>query len=294
MAVAVIPREDLPSAPVVGVAKRARGVPLMVILAFGFLLLVVLLACFGGMLFPGSPTAQSLFATERPPSATYWFGTDDLGRDVFVRVIAGCQTALIGPSLIAASGLAISSVLGIAAGYLGGAVDIVISRIVDFMFSLPGLLIAIVVVAVVGGGYPTAVIVLSVLNVQGDIRIVRSAAVKQRPLPYVEAARTIGIPAWKIMYRHILLNIAPILIADLALDFGGALVALAGLAFLGLGAPPGSTEWGSLLAEGQGILFANPMAAIGPGLAIVLLSVSFSLIGDWIYERFARSGQRGE
>ncbi|HTW99025.1 MAG TPA: ABC transporter permease, partial [Acidimicrobiales bacterium] len=152
-----------------------------------------------------------------------------------------------------------------------------------------GLLISIVVVSVAGGGYGIAVIVLSVLNVQGDIRIVRSAAVKQRTLPYIESARTLGIPRVRIMYRHIFLNILPILVADLALDFGGALVALAGLAFLGLGAPAGSTEWGSMLAEGQQLLFLNPAAAIAPGLAIVLLAVSFSLIGDWVYDRFARS-----
>ena len=270
-------------------SRHLHVAPFTVVFAFSVLFIIVLLSFFGSLVFPGSPNVQHLFNTAQPPSSQYWFGTDELGRNVFLRVVEGSRTALIGPSIIAASGLVVSSLLGIAAGYIGGIVDLVISRAVDFMFSLPGLLIAIVVVSVVGGGYGIAVVVLSILNVQGDIRIVRSAAVKQRTLPYIESARTLGVPVWRIMYQHIFLNILPILVADLALDFGGALVALAGLAFLGLGVPAGSSEWGAMLAEGQALLFENPAAAIAPGLAIVLLAVSFSLIGDWVYDRFARA-----
>ena len=271
--------------------EGSRRVPILIWCAFTFLFGVAFLALFGHLVLGGSASAQHLLDTARKPSGTYWLGTDDLGRDVFRRIVAGSRSALIGPFIVAFSGLVVSSLVGTAAGYLGGAADLVISRIVDFMFALPGLLIAIVVVSVVGGGYAMAIAVLSVLNVQGDIRIVRSVAVKHRALPYVEAARTLGVPRYRIMYRHILWNMIPILVANLALDFGGALIALAGLAFLGLGSPAGSPEWGRMLAEGQSLLFVNPSAALVPGLVIVLLAMSVSLIGDWIYEGYSRRGR---
>jgi peptide/nickel transport system permease protein len=208
-------------------------------------------------------------------------------------VIAGARTALLGPLVVAATGAVLSSLLGIASGYFGGAIDMVIQRYVDFMFALPGLLIAIVVVGVVGGGYWLAVAVLSLLNFSGDVRIVRGAVIEQRPLPYVEAARTLGVPRRRIMYVHILRNIVAILFANAALDFALALVALAGLAFLGLGSQLGSPEWGRMLAENKDILFTNPAAALAPGVAIVLVATSVTLIGDWIYDRFAYSGRSG-
>jgi ABC-type dipeptide/oligopeptide/nickel transport system permease subunit len=265
--------------------------PIIIGLAFGFLGFVIFLSVFGRVVFHGSPGAQDLLNTGKGPTSAHWLGTDSLGRDIFSRIVEGTKTALIGPFIVAFSGLVVSSIVGIAAGYFGGLTDLLISRVVDFMFALPGLLIAIVVVSVVGGGYALAIAVLAVLNVQGDIRIVRSVAVKQRTLPYIEAARTLGVPRRRIMYRHILLNIIPILITNLALDFGGALIALAGLAFLGLGAPAGSSEWGRMLAEGQSLLFQNPAAALVPGLAIVLLAMSVSLIGDWVYDGYSRRGR---
>lgn len=268
-----------------------RRAPVTVILAGCILLGVTGLAIVGKLLV-GSGLTQNLLAASKPPSAHYWLGTDALGRDVFARVIVGTRTALIGPAIIALTGAIGSSILGIASGYLGGVVDQAISRTVDFMFALPGLIIAIVVVAVVGGGYWIAVAVLCVLNVQGDIRIVRGAAARQRPLTYIEAARALDVPLYRIMYVHILKNIIPILIADLVLDFGGALVALAGLAFLGLGASLGTPEWGLMLADGKDILFLNPAAALAPAAAIVLLALSANLIGDWIYERYSALGQR--
>lgn len=291
MSVDVPPTSRLAAARSVFGLGSGNRVPIVIGVAIAFLAGVVFLAAFGSYVFSGSPSAQDLLAPGKLPTAGHWLGTDSLGRDIFDRMVAGTRTALIGPFIVAFSGLIVSSLVGIAAGYMGGIIDLVISRIVDFMFALPGLLLAIVVVSVVGGGYALAIAVLSVLNVQGDIRIVRSVAVKQRALPYIEAARTLGVPRRQIMYRHILLNMLPILIANLALDFGGALVALAGLAFLGLGAPAGSPEWGRMLAEGQSLLFQNPYAALVPGAAIVLLAMSVSLIGDWVFDRYAARGR---
>lgn len=273
--------------------RRVKAPSPIIALALLVIVTVIVLALFGQWLEPHPPQFQALLDVNQPPNHHHWLGTDALGRDITSRVIAGAKTALLGPLVVAATGAVLSSLLGIASGYFGGAIDMVIQRYVDFMFALPGLLIAIVVVGVVGGGYWLAVAVLSLLNFSGDVRIVRGAVIEQRPLPYVEAARTLGVPRRRIMYVHILRNIVAILFANAALDFALALVALAGLAFLGLGSALGSPEWGRMLAENKDILFTNPAAALAPGVAIVLVATSVTLIGDWIYDRFAYSGRSG-
>jgi peptide/nickel transport system permease protein len=208
-------------------------------------------------------------------------------------MIAGADSAIIGPLIVAFTGMLAGSALGIASGYLGGTTDMVIQRLVDFMFALPGLLIAIVIVGVVGGGYGLAVFVLSILNVAGGVRLLRGAALEQRSLPYVEAARTLGVPRWRIMYLHIWRNISPIVFANAALDFALALVALSSLSYLGLGTQPGVPEWGRMLSENQSLLFQNPAGVLAPALAIVLFATSVTIIGDWIYDRFSYSGRTG-
>ena len=268
-----------------------RSVPASVGIGLFVVSLLVVLAAVGQWLWPVSPDAQNLYLIAAKPGAAHWLGTDTLGRDVFARVIAGARSAVVGPLIIAASGLVVSSLLGVGAAYLGGAVDNLTLRVVDIMLALPGLLIAIVIVSLGGGGYWMAILVLSILNVQGDIRIVRGATLDQKSLPYIEAARILGIPRWRIMFMHILPNISAILVADFALDFALALVALSGLAFLGLGAQPGTPEWGTMLSDNEAILFTNPLGSLAPAAAIVLLAVSVNLIGDWIFDRYAGRGR---
>ncbi len=263
-----------------------RTVPLGVALPVLYILLVLVLTAFGTWLMPYSPAAQDLYRIAAPPSAEHWFGTDDLGRDVLSRLIAGARTAIIGPLVVATVGFIGSSLIGIYAGYSGGATDNAIMRVVDFVIAMPSLLIAIVLVSVLGGGYWLAIAVLSFLNLPGDIRIVRGGALKERNLAYVEAARAIGVPKWRIMYLHILPNILALQASNFAINVAGSLVALAGLAFLGLGAELGTPEWGSMLASGQALLFSNPWAALTPAAAIILLALSVNLVGDWAYDRY--------
>ena len=279
---------EITRTPAPGARPKRLRPPISVALCMVFFVLVLLVSLFGRHL-AGSATAQSLREVSKPPSSAHWLGTDGLGRDIVARILAGTNTALLGPMLIAASGLIISSLLGIAAGYLGGLTDTIIMRWVDFMLALPGLLVAIVVVSVLGGGYAMAILLLSIFNVQGDIRIVRGSTLEQKPLPYIEALRSLGITRRRIMFRHIFPNVAPILVANFAIDFALALVALAGLSFLGLGSEPGTPEWGAMLAENQAILFVNPTASLAPGLVIVLLAVSVNLVGDWLYDRYSAS-----
>ena len=250
--------------------------------------MVVMCAIFGELIAPDSPFTQRLAVGDTPPSAEFVAGTDLLGRDVVSRVIVGARTALFGPIVIAVGAFAIATFLGLLAGYLGGFVDSAIMRWVDFMQALPGPLIAIVVAGVVGGGYWTAVFVLVVLFTAPDTRIVRSAVLEQRPLPYIDAARALGISKTRILFVHILPNVLPIILAYVVLDFAFALVNLSGLSFLGLGVEPGTPDWGRMLFENRNILFSNPMALLLPAIAIILTAVSMNLIGDWLFERLGR------
>jgi peptide/nickel transport system permease protein len=277
--------------PTPSVARNAapgrRGTPLLIYAAAFLVALVALCAALGPAIAPGSPDTQRLLVSDTPPSAEFWAGTDQLGRDVLSRTIVGARTALIGPLIVAAGAFAVATLLGLLSGYLGGIVDTATMRWVDFMFALPGPLVAIVVVGVVGGGYWTAVAVLVVLFIPADTRIVRSAVLAQRPLPYIEAARTLGISKTRILFVHILPNVLPIVCAYVVLDFAFALVNLAGLSFLGLGVQPGTSDWGRMLFENRNILFSNPVALLLPALMIILTAGSINLIGDWVYEQFS-------
>jgi len=267
---------------------RTRRAPIVIVLAVLIVAVVVVCAIFGGWIAPDSPSTQRLAVGDTPPSAEFIAGTDLLGRDVFSRVIVGAWTALVGPIVVAGGAFAIGTLLGLLAGYLGGYVDSAIMRWVDFMFALPGPLIPIVVVGVVGGGYWTAVFVLVILFTAPDTRIVRSAVLEQRPLPYIDAARALGISKTRILFVHLLPNVLPIILAYVVLDFAFALVNLAGLSFLGLGVEPGTPDWGRMLFENRNILFTNPVALLLPAAMIILTAVSMNLIGDWLFERLVK------
>jgi peptide/nickel transport system permease protein len=268
--------------------SRKRGVNISLLLCFALMAIVILCALFRSSIAPDSPFTQRLDVGDKPPSAEFVAGTDLLGRDVLSRTIHGARTALVGPIVVAAGAFAIATLLGLLAGYLGGWVDTVIMRWVDFMLALPGILVAIVVVGVIGGGYWTAVTVLIILFTAPDTRIVRSAVLEQRPLPYIDAARSLGISKRRILFIHILPNILPLVLAYVALDFAFALVNLAGLSFLGLGVEPGTPDWGRMLFENRNILFTNPLGLLLPAGMIILTAVSMNLIGDWLFERLTK------
>jgi peptide/nickel transport system permease protein len=259
-----------------------------IVLSFLVMTIVVVCAMFGSNVAPDSPFTQRLEMGDTPPSAEFLAGTDLLGRDVLSRVIHGGWTALVGPIVVAIGAWMIATVLGLVSGYLGGWVDSTIMRWVDFMLALPAPLIAIVVVGVVGGGYWTAVLVLTILFTAPDTRIVRSAVLEQRPRPYIDAARALGISKTRILFVHILPNVLPIILAYVVLDFAFALVNLAGLSFLGLGVEPGTPDWGRMLFENRTILFTNPTALLLPAAMVILTAVSMNLIGDWMFERLTR------
>ncbi|MBB3543006.1 ABC transporter permease [Rhizobium sp. BK399] len=277
-----------PAADEGGVEELRPRVAASVLVAMLVLATVAVSAILGDKIVPDSPFLQRLGTGDTPPSLAHLAGTDLFGRDVLSRVIYGARTALVGPVIVAAGSFAIATVLGLVSGYFGGLVDTAIMRWVDVMLALPGPLLAIVVVGIVGGGYWTAVAVLVVLFSATDTRIVRSAVLEQRPLPYIEAARTLGLSKTRILFVHVLPNVAPIILAYVILDFAFALVNLAGLSFLGLGIEPGAPDWGRMLFENRNILFSNPAALLLPAGMIIVTAISINLIGDWLLERFAR------
>jgi peptide/nickel transport system permease protein len=274
------------------IARLRRRRP-SVVVAIAFVVVAAVAACaiFGSLIAPHDPSQQDLFHTLAGPSGTHWLGTDDLGRDVFSRTLVGARTAVIGPLLIAVGAMLIGNVFGLWAGYHGGWTDATIMRIADLVYALPALLIAIVVVGILGGGYFRAVALLVFLYCPFDTRLIRAATLEQRRRAYVEAARTLGLSRWRIMFLHIWPNVLAVAIANATLAFAFALVSLASLSFLGIGVGPGTADWGRMLAESRTLLFQNPATALAPGIALVLTAASVNVIGDWLFERFADRGQ---
>jgi peptide/nickel transport system permease protein len=275
--------------PVRGRVRRHAVSP-VIWLSFIVIAGVLAMAIFGALLAPQNPASQNLAIVTAPPSAAHWLGTDSLGRDVFSRVIAGSRTAFFGPLVIAAASFVLGNLLGLFAGYRGGLADSVIMRWVDFMWSLPALVILVVLAGTVGSSYWLAVGALIVLTVPFDTRVIRGATLEQVPRPYVEAAKTLGVPTWKIMLFHVWPNVSPVAVANTCLVFAGSLVTLAGLEFLGLGLPPGTPDWGLMLSQNEALLFTNPLATIAPGVMIVLTAISMNLIGDWVFEQLTSRG----
>lgn len=282
---------DVMASPRTALTKRSR-LPITVGFAGLFLAVIVVLVIAGPLIAPHDPGHQDLLHTVAKPSGTYWLGTDQLGRDVLSQVIAGARVAILGPLCVALGTVVIGATLGILAGYRGGLVDVIINRFADLMYALPGLLVIIVIIGIAGGGYWLAVAVLTLLSVPGEIRLSRSAARVQAGLPYVEAARTLGLPSGRILLRHILPNIMATVIATFLLDIVGALIGLSGLSYLGLGAPPGTPDWGTLLQQGQALLTDNPWISLAPAVMIALTATSVTLVGDWLYDRYSLVGER--
>jgi peptide/nickel transport system permease protein len=274
-----------------GARGLRRDLTPLVVASMIVVALVVVAAAAGDLLAPHSATAQDLATGVSGPSAGHWLGTDDLGRDVFSRTVVGARTAVLGPLIIAFGAMLIGNLIGLLAGYKGGWIDTLGSRYADLVYALPALLVAIVVVGVVGGGYFIAVALLVVLYSPVDTRLIRSATLVQRSQPYVEAARVGDVPPWRIMLSHIWPNVLPLAVANAFLTFAFSIVSLASLSFLGLGVGPGTADWGRMLSDSRTLLFDNAWTALGPGLALVLTAASVNVVGDWLFERLSERGR---
>lgn len=218
------------------------------------------------------------------PSWQHLFGTDEMGRDLFSRVLYGTRISLWIGTLVVGLALLIGVPLGLLAGYHGGVVDEAIMRFTDIFLSFPPLLLAIAVAALLGRSLTNAMIAIAVAWWPWYTRLIRSTVVSLREKPFVEAARTIGTPPWRIMTRHLLRNATNPVIVQASLDFGSVVLTSAGLSFLGLGAQPPQPEWGLILSTSRNYFLVAPWYSFFPGMAMVLTVLAFNLVGDGLRE----------
>ncbi len=258
---------------------RFRGRPaavagLLVIAVF------VVVAVAAPLVAPYDPVATSWTLIRKAPSSQHWMGTDENGRDVFSRVVFGARASLLAGtvSVLIAGGIGVP--LGLLAGLAGGAVDAVIGRLVDAMLACPFLILAIALAAFLGPDLLNAMIAIGVTAAPVFVRIARGATLDAATNEYVEAARALGNPPWRVAIRHVAPNIIPPVLVQATLAIAQAIIAEASLSFLGLGQQPPQPSWGSMLNSAQRFLTQAPWLAIFPGLAIFLAVLSFNLVGD--------------
>lgn len=247
--------------------------------------LTVFAAVAGPVLSPYDPAAQELARRLEGPSMTHPLGLDELGRDILARLLAGARISLmVGIAVVSVSSL-VGMLFGSIAGYFGGRVDDLISRVVDVLMAFPGILLAIALVAVLGPSLSNVVLALSVIGWVGYARLVRGQALRARELEFVQAARALGAGPARIVVRHILPTAYPAVLVQATLGMAGAIIAEASLSFLGLGVQPPTPSWGTMLDAGRSHLFDAPHLTIFPGLAIALLVLGFNFLGDGLRDR---------
>jgi len=250
-------------------------------LAFGLFLLIVLCAVFGPHIVPYDPLATNTSSTLQPPSLTHWFGTDQLGRDIFSRVVVATRLDLV----IAVSSVALVFVMGgfagIAAGFFGGWTDRLVSRLADTIMAFPLFVLAMGIVAALGNTVTNIVIATAIINFPLYVRVARAEANVRREAGFVQAARLSGNGDFRILLLHILPNIMPIMMVQISLTMGYAILNAAGLSFIGLGVKPPTPEWGIMVAEGAAnIISGEWWIALFPGAALMLAVFCFNLLGD--------------
>jgi peptide/nickel transport system permease protein len=258
----------------------AAGVAAVVIVA-----ILVFLAIFGPYVAPQDPNAVNLSDALAGPSSAHLLGTDALGRDLLSRIIIGARISLLGPLLVVLGATAIGTAVAITSAWKGGWVDTTIARGLDVVFAFPGLLLAILAVTFFGVGLTAPVIALAIAYVPYIARVVRSAALRERRLGYIESAMTQGSSGWSICRRHLLPNVLPLVIAQATIFFAYALVDLAALSFLGLGVQPPTSDWGSMVADGMAsVLRGHPQESLFAGAMIVITVVAFTVLAERISE----------
>ena len=270
------PRELTPGQRALRRLLRRRGA------MFGLAVIVffILLALLAPYIAPYDPLKTSWSAVRKPPSELYWFGTDEIGRDVLSRVIWGTRASLLAGVVSVCISLALGVPIGMLAGYVGGWVDALISRITDAMLACPFLILAIALAAFLGPSLTNAMIAIGITATPTFIRLTRAQVLAVKVEDYVEAARAIGNPHLRIALRHILPNVVAPILVQATLAIAAAVIAEASLSFLGLGQQPPSPSWGSMLNTAKNYIDLAPWMAIWPGLCIFMLVLSFNLLGD--------------
>ncbi|GAA4079924.1 MULTISPECIES: ABC transporter permease [Streptomyces] len=259
------------------------------LLCLAFVTVVVLAALLAPWISPADPNAVDLGNALAGPSAAHPFGVDSSGRDTLARLVTGARTSLLGPLGVVAFSTLAGVAIGTTAAWRGGWLDSVLSRSTELVFAFPGMLLAILIVAVYGEGLTAPVIALAVAYLPYVSRLTRSLVLAERQRPYVNAYVVQGHSAPQICLRHVLPNVGPVVLAQSTINFGYALIDLAGLSFLGLGVPALTPDWGRMVLDGQtAVQRGYPLSAIWPCVAIVLTVVAFNVVGERWADRVAR------
>ena len=251
----------------------------LVLVGATILTIVVLAALLAPWITPYDPMALKILDRLQSPRAAHWFGTDELGRDVFSRVVFGARYSLMIGALVVVASVCCGVLLGLAAGFFRR-LDGPVMRVVDALMSFPDILLAIALVAVLGASMANVVIALSIVYTPRVARVVRASTLVVRELLYIEAARALGVSSWRILFIHILQNIASPILVQATFIFAYAVLAEAGLSFLGVGVPPEWPTWGTMIASGQQFAHQAIWLVMFPGVAIVLSALSLQMVGD--------------
>ncbi|HTH03998.1 MAG TPA: ABC transporter permease [Vicinamibacterales bacterium] len=245
----------------------------------------IVAALAGPFLWPDDPSAQELARRLEAPSLAHPLGLDELGRDILARLLQGARVSLLVGIAVVSVSSTVGMLFGSVAGYFGGRIDDVISRVIDILMAFPGILLAIALVAVLGPSLVNVVIALSIIGWVGYARLVRGQALRAREFEFVQAARASGASAARIVVRHVLPTAIPAVVVQATLGMAGAIIAEAALSFLGLGVQPPTPSWGTMLDAGRAHLFDAPHLTIFPGLAIAMLVLGFNFLGDGLRDR---------
>jgi peptide/nickel transport system permease protein len=269
---------------------RATGVAGM--LSAAVIAAATFVAFFGSILAPFDPNLGNLTDAWLGPRAAHLLGFDAQGRDLVSRLLAGAWTSMLGPLFVVAICISLGTLLAVVAAWRGGALDNVISSGMNVVFAFPGILLAILAAAVFGAGLTAASLALAIAYTPYVARVLRGAALRERGQQYVAALEVQGVSALRICARHIVPNIAPLIVAQATILFGYAMVTLAAISFLGLGVQPPAPNWGVMVSENQqGILQGTPLPALAAGVSIVLVVVAFNVLGERLFEVARRGGR---
>jgi len=270
---------DEKASQILGTWRRLRRNKLALV-GMVIIVIVALMAILGPYATPYDPLKQDFKEIRKAMSAKHWFGCDDVGRDIFSRILVGARITLIISSVAVLMGLFIGTLIGMLGGFYGGKIDVLVVYLTDILLAFPGLLLAIAVIAAIGPGVTGVIVASGSSSIPQFIRIIRGVVLAEKEKDYVLAARAIGENNNLIMLRYILPNCVAPLVVLLTLRMAAVILIAAGLSFLGLGVQPPSPEWGAMLNEGRGYLQTAPHISIFPGLAIMIVVLAFNLFGD--------------
>jgi peptide/nickel transport system permease protein len=273
------PQVTLGSNPARVARKVLFGKPLTAV-ATVVILLFILVAVFAPLIAPYDPLAQSFMKIGQYPSSENWLGTDQFGRDVLSRIIYGSRNSLLYGLLAPFVAMIVGTTLGVVAGFFGGWIDRVVTRVIDLLLAFPELLLAIIVASALGGGFWNVLVVMTIAFVPGFARVARAQTLAIRQEPYIEAAVSMGVRTPVIIFRHVVPNMmAPVLLM-MTLWIASAIRLEAALSFLGIGTQPPEASWGNIIRDGLTNIFGSPWPIIGAGVSITLVILAFNILGD--------------